>query len=510
MPWVNVMQTDRQPGVNACDEGATRVSLRHGPLIGRRVAGCCVWLGIPYAMPPTGALRWRAPVAAAPWEGVLAATTLGASCPQLTGRWVRAKSPAFDEDCLHLNVWSPAADTKRRPVLVWIHGGGFTAGSAAPYDGAHLAVMGDIVVVTLNYRLGVFGFVNFGAVTGPGDVDGNLGLRDQIMALEWVRDNIEAFGGDPDCVTVAGHSAGSVSVSLLMLCEQARPLFHRVILQSGVSNLIHEADISVKVAELYAAALGVGDMGAQRLRELDVVTLLKAQRSVDKQLPGMLPASPWFDGQLLPAGFAAADALPPPDIPMLAGTTRDEIRLFELRPGPALLPMLRAQFSELMHRQLGKHRAEDILAHYPESRAGTRRLGTDAVFCVPTIQLAQRNHPAWLYRFDAGHPWFGAIHGMDYLYVWHMTGVLAFLMRGGPLLGRRAALAQRMQQCWVGFVRDGAPDHDWPRFEAPHYPTRIFGLKDRLEDNPEAVRLNAWQGQVIVPAGIAANDKNKK
>jgi len=494
--------------IDTVNGDSARVTLQNGQLIGRQEAGYCVWLGIPYAEPPTGPLRWRAPVAASSWSGVRAATVRGASCPQWLAGWIKAKRPLFDEDCLHLNIWSPAADAKRRPVIVWIHGGGFSAGSADPYEGAHLAVLGDIVVVTLNYRLGVFGFVNFKDVTGADDVDGNLGLRDQIIALEWVRDNIAAFGGDPQQVTVAGHSAGSIAVSLLMLCAQARPLFHRVILQSGVSNLIHEAATSVQVAQLYTQVLG-NDI--QRLRELDVTTLLKAQQQVDKSLPGLLPASPWFDGIMLPSDFAAARLIPTPDIPMLAGTTQDEIRLFELRPGPDALPLRRSQFTKLMHGQLGKIATERILAFYPDSRAGTRRLGTDAVFCMPTIQLAQRHalkHPTWLYRFDAGHPWFGAVHGLDYLYLWRISGIMAFLLRGGRLRGRRAALALRMQHYWVSFVRTGVPADDWPLFQAPHYPTLIFGFKDKLVDNPEAARLNAWKGQAIVPASSARDDTN--
>ena len=192
-----------------------------GPVAGAAAAGVRRWLGVPYAK----AARFGAPEPLQPWGELRPALAMAPQCPQLLGgsaRRAMTKPPAFSEDCLALNVWAPDGDDGgARPVFVWIHGGAFVGGGCNPYDGAELAKQGDMVVVAINYRLGILGFVNLGEALGLPGIPSNLGLRDQIAALEWVRDNIAAFGGDPDRVTVAGESAGSICVSQLMQCRKA-------------------------------------------------------------------------------------------------------------------------------------------------------------------------------------------------------------------------------------------------------------------------------------------------
>ncbi|MDX7954071.1 carboxylesterase family protein, partial [Lichenihabitans sp. Uapishka_5] len=207
------------------------------------------------------------------------------------------------EDCLHLNIWSPAADARRRPVLVWVHGGAFTSGSGALYGGAPLAAGGDIVVVTVNYRLGGLGFVDFGSALGDPTVGRNLGLQDVMAALGWVRRNVAQFGGDPARVTLAGESAGSIMISALMATDAAT-LFDQAILQSGAFNLIHTAETGLTIARAWVEALRPRPQNLADLQALPAQAFVEAEAAVARAIPGASPAAPWFDGTVLPASLA--------------------------------------------------------------------------------------------------------------------------------------------------------------------------------------------------------------
>lgn len=239
-----------------------------GAIRGRYDDDAYVWSGVPYAAPPIGGRRFRPPVAPEPWTGVRDTVHPSAAAPQqiiLTGS---SLGTGTDEDCLYVNITSPAPDDAKRPVLVWVHGGAFLTGSGAQFGVQHLVTAGDIVVVTINYRLGPFGFVNFGSIVGPEHAGANLGLLDQIQALRWVRENIEAFGGDPDRVTVAGESAGSVSVSLLLTAPAAAPFFQQAVMESGAYSVIHDRPTSEQVADRYADVLNLRAVDAGKLRTL--------------------------------------------------------------------------------------------------------------------------------------------------------------------------------------------------------------------------------------------------
>ena len=327
-----------------------------------------------------------------------------------------------------------------------------------------------------------------------------------MAAMEWVRDNIAGFGGDAGQITLAGESAGAVSVALHMLRKASTSLFHKAIAASGVANAIYEEATSRRVAALYAEELKLGGNAAEELRMLRSSQFLSAQRAVHKRLPNMLPASPWFDGDLLPKSFRSSVTTPTLTIPLMAGSTRDEIRLFELFPGNKSMPMKREEIAVLLEQQLGKERADKILATYPENRDGQRSLGTDAIFALPTMQFAIRHaetNPTWFYRFDAPNPLLGAAPGLDLWYVWNLTGLPGAMMRGGPLLGRRRALAKRMRQHWAHFIRYGSPGKDWPAFDTSSYTTKLFDLEDSdaVVSDPQANRRIAWAGEAIVPAG---------
>jgi para-nitrobenzyl esterase len=466
------------------------------------------WLGIPYAR----AARFAAPEPAAPWTGVRAAAAFGKQCPQQFGGRVSRKtldSADYGEECLHLNVWTPASgapETKKglKPVMVWIHGGAFMAGSSNTYDGAQLAREGDIVVVSINYRVGVLGFVNFGDALGLPAIPSNLGLRDQILALEWVRDNIAAFGGDPGQVTICGQSAGSMSVSLLMLARKARGLFHAAIMQSGAVSLIHDRERSIADARRYAELLDLDQGGLERLRTMDLMHLMRTQAAIGKELHNGIPAAPWYDGDLLPASLAEAHAHDVAPVPLLAGATRDEIRLFELMPGD-ILPSKWDDLENLLLAQLPEPHARRVLTAYPRTRKGRIALASDLTFVMPTRNFADRHarvQPTWFYRFDYDHPIAGATHAIDLVFVWPITGLKSVLIRGGFNTGRRAALGARMRGHLAHFVRHATPGADWPAYEPTSRKVRIYDLADRIEDNPEAERFAAWGGRDVTPGVV--------
>jgi para-nitrobenzyl esterase len=347
----------------------------------------------------------------------------------------------------------------------------------------------------------VLGFVNFGEALGLPDIPSNLGLRDQIAALEWVRDNIAAFGGDPARVTIGGQSAGSMSVSLLMLCERAWPLFHGAIMQSGAVSLIHSREMSRKVARRYAELLDLNQGDRETLRAMDIRTLFAAQGKVDAESPNTIAAAPWFDGDLLPGSLEEALAHPTPAIPLLAGSTREEIRLFELMPGD-ILPTKWPDLEALLSGQLGDAHAARVLAAYPRTKAGRRALASDLSFAMPTRNFAERHarqSPTWFYRFDYGHPIAGATHGLDLTLTWPMAGLRAALARGGAMRGKRAALGERMVSHYAHFVRHGTPAAGWPAYRPEERPVMIFDLDDRVEANPDAERFAAWAGRDAGP-----------
>lgn len=472
-----------------------------GKVEGQYLPGLRRWLGIPYAH----ARRFEAPGPMPPWPGVRQATAFGRQAPQQMGRSVRRKtidSAGHGEDCLNLNIWVPeGADVGAKPVLVWIHGGAYMAGSSNPYDGAALAREGDLCVVTINYRLGVLGFVNFADALGLPAIPSNLGLRDQIAALEWVRDNIAGFGGDPRRVTICGESAGSMSVSLLMLSHRARGLFHAAIAQSGAVSLIHDRERSIADAQRYAQLLGLDQGGLNALKQMDILRLFEAQAQVGRELTNAIPAAPWFDGDLLPASLADAQAHDAAPIPLLAGTTRDENRLFELMPGD-ILPTRRAALEALLRAQFAPDHAERILSLYPLTRKGQTELGSDLAFKMPTRNFAERHaraNPTWFYRFDYAHPLAGAVHGLDLTLFWPFSGFLMALVRGGPDSGRRKALGTRMRAHAAHFAWHGHPGDDWPAYEPERRMVRLYDLEDSLVSNPDAERFAAWAGADIAP-----------
>lgn len=499
------------------------VQTRDGAVRGTLTDGVMVWRGIPYAAAPLGELRFRPPRPAVRWEGVREATVFGLICPQLPDPMdalFGVEAPPSGEDCLTLNVWSPGADDARRPVMVWIHGGAFENGSSAAlwYDGTRFARDGDVVVVSLNYRLGPLGFLCLDALGGAEYAgSGNVGLLDQIAALRWVRENITAFGGDPGNVTVFGESAGAMSIGALLGTPGARGLFHKAILQSGATKHVHTLANATGAAVAIMELLGLRRGEVATLHTLPVERLIEAARAVEEEGRYNLPLlfQPVVDGVIVPdwpITGPAPSAGDRPTIPVLIGTTRDESRLFTVRD-----PLLSALDEEGLLAKViavaGAERGPALLRAYRETRPGETPLhiwdaiSTDADFRIPALRVAERlaasGSPVWMYRFDYTMATlggvFGACHGLDVPFVWNTLDkpAAALLVGDDP---DAPALARRIQAAWVALARTGDPNTHalpaWPEYTLDERATMLLDLNCSLARDPASDERRLWEGAV--------------
>lgn len=467
------------------------MTVRAGHWIGFERAGVANWRGIRYARAPRFALPEPVPVPAVD----VACERHGPASAQPGGL---VASASLDDDALYLNVHSPAADGRRRPVLFWVHGGAFVFGAGSQYDGAQLAREGDIVVVTVNYRLGALGFVDFAALGMPR----NLGLHDQLAALGWVREHIEAFGGDPQRVTLAGESAGAMSVASLMTAPAAHGLFHGAILQSGGLNLMHETPLAAAIGQRMLQRLEHHGQSPAALRRTPVQRLFAAQLRLAREYPGILPGAPVFDGDLLPATLDDARTAVPP-VPLLLGSNRDEARLFELPGLRGQMPLDREAMLRRLAQQAGVDVAARLAPHYPADIEGRRALVTDAYFTQPMRRAAERHaaagQPAWLYRYDR-RGLLGAPHAAELACLWPMSGMAGLVLRGGLPTPDRQRLGERMRRRWIEFVRTGQPGEGWPRYTPQARQVMLFDRSDRVVADPEPGRRRAWGPHELVAA----------
>lgn len=458
-----------------------------GTVRGVRRDGHDAWLGIPYAAPPVGALRWRAPEPHAGWSEPRDAGRCGAAPAQHQSHIAREIPGGLDgcaEDCLTLNVFAPAGARNAPgglPVMVWIHGGGFAVGSASQpvYDGGRLARDGGVIVVTVGYRLGTLGFLRLCDVTdGRVPSTGNEGLLDQVAALEWLRENIAAFGGDPHRVTAFGESAGAMSIAALLTMPAARGLMHRAMLQSGSASAVHDVERANRVAALFLRLLP-DDARADPARA-DVATLMAAQQVLhgrlmfDERLT-VMPTRPVVDGHHLPAvPLAAMRAGDAARIPVMAGYNREEWRYYALVDRG-----LGSLDEDGMRKRLAYHfdggevgAILDATRFDPAAPDDAFRVYCDTIgdlaFRVPTERaigaLADRQ-PVYAYRFDQPAPAMdgrlGACHYSDVAYPFgtlEAPGMEALFARDDAAWQVSAA----MQRAWSAFAHDGRQPGDWP------------------------------------------------
>ncbi len=473
--------------------------LDSGPVSGRLENGIRSFLGIPYAAPPVGELRWKEPQPVQPWKEVRPCLDFGPSCPQVREDWTGELDVGrTDEDCLYLNVWTPAeSPDDRLPVMVWIHGGAFKSGSGSLpiYDGAGLASRG-VVVVTFNYRLGPFGFLAHPLLSAesPHGVSGNYGLLDQVAALEWVRRNIAAFGGDPEKVTVFGESAGGMSILYLMTSPLAEGLFQRAIVESGplmdlglpVSRVptLREAE---KTGREISRKLGCDQAEDElaALRSIPPERLLEAAAS-DNPFMSPINLSPNIDGYLLPVSpleaFASGEAA---HVPLLTGINADEGTLF----APDITP---EQYSMMLPFLYGGL-ATEVAGRYPaqrpdEVKPALNRLITELGFAASARFTAEclstGGTPVFLYHFtrataDPRLRELGSFHGLEIMYVFGTLGRVSLSGLGEEDF----RLSQAMMAYWTAFARSGDPNSEglprWPSYLGSESPYLELGEEIR-------------------------------
>lgn len=482
-----------------------------------------VFRGIPYAEPPVGKLRFRPPARRGRWEGVRDATRFGQIAPQtdespLDNASLPQGVPQGD-DCLNLNVWTPTLESASLPVLFWIHGGTFMYGSGSVpfYDGSRFARNG-VVVVTINYRLNAAGFLYVDGRPGAGC----FGLLDQILALEWVQENIKGFGGDPSRVTIAGESAGGFSVGHLCAIPAARGLFHRAIAQSGGAQLHLSLESARVVGEETLRLLGVRPDDDDAVAAIKTERLLAAHRAVKANAFELLSKAGSHDAPaiafgLVPLPTYGTDVLPQPslraiesgsarDVDLLAGYTADETNIFfpDGITEPALPAVKHAGDAAFAHAGLS---GVNVLDRYCEL-LGVNELRdvvvpftTDLVFRMPSIRLAEaalRHNPrTYLFRFG----WkgrIGAVHALDVPFMFDTLNRHSEVLR---MLGGDHApqsLATVMHGAWVSFVKTGLPRHgglpEWPAYDPVRRATMHLDVHSRIVDDPDGETRRLWSG----------------
>ncbi|GIU85019.1 MAG: carboxylesterase [Acidimicrobiales bacterium] len=490
-----------------------------GRLRGRERRGLLLFAGIPYAAAPVGEGRFRPPRPHEGWVGVRDATRFGKVAPQQRGALgglLDGGEPDWDEDCLFLNVLTPALDDARRPVMVWIHGGGFVSGSGSVpwYDGTNLAGRGDVVVVTINYRLGAFGFLELSHHEPSFEGSGNCGLLDQVAALEWVRDNIASFGGDPARITVFGESAGAMSIGALMGMPAAKGLFAQAILQSGAAHNVAPREAAQETTDLLLEQFGTRDVGV--LVDARPEELLRAQgRLAEMMATGRiprragsamgLPFGPVIDGSVLPEppirAIAAGSAA---EVRTIVGTNRDEFRLFTLTRDQAVdMERLGRRLRRLFSH--GERLLDAYRALFPHADAGDlwNLLMTDGIFRIPAIRLceAQCSQGAvWLYRFDWATPVLGgrlgSCHALEIPFVFDnldKAGVALFCGDDPPRV-----LAREMSQAWLDFANGRTQlqvaGSTWREYDLDVRHCAVFDRTCRHESDPDSEIRAIWEG----------------
>jgi len=511
------------------DGGVLRpeVETRYGRICGSESRGIRVFRGVPYARPPLGALRFRAPLPPEPWTGTLSALRPGPAA-------VQASLPLFpsvplaggtrqSEDCLTLNVFTPGLDAGRRPVLVWIHGGGFLigSGSTALYDGRRLARAGEVVVLTLNYRLGALGFLHLAGLAEGLAGASNAGVRDQIAALEWVREHIDRFGGDPGNVTLFGQSAGAMSIAALLAAPRARPLFRRAILQSGAADHVLGRERADEVARVFLEEVGGPALHPDPLGRIPVARMVAAQGVTNRRLAdlaSLMVFAPCVDGDLIPEH--PLDALRRgalADREILVGTTLDEWKLFTLLE--SRLPALRerglvGRLEQILPRVARHAPAAPVAAR--EYREAVRARGgrttpfevwsafqSARIFHFPAAELAEAQAVgggrayAYLFtwRLPALRRSLGAFHAIDVPFVFGLTQSPVARPFAG-LVGSAGLLARCMQRAWTEFARSGSPGCEllpgWEPYRADSRATMLLGRRCGLASAPLEAERSLW------------------
>ena len=467
-----------------------------------------IFKNIPFAEPPIGDLRFKAPVEKKPWDGVLDATEYGFNAFQgftMLEAWFGKQVPE-SEDCLNLNIWTPAADSKKRPVMFWVHGGAYITGSGRSplYDGSHLAKRGDVVIVTINYRLGVLGFLN-----APGS-NPNAGMLDQVEALKWVHENIEFFGGDPDKITIFGESAGAYSVLTLAAAPGAKGLFKRVISQSPPP---FKDQTTEKVSKSIMRKVGIKKGDLEGLRKISPKELMKAQNKALETLTLGMSFKPMIDSNTLlepPLNVFEKGELK--NIDLMIGSTLEEFKLF------AAAPQFQGMDEEAMEKTvlmilgmsgIDKIKAQEIVELYKQEGEGSSLwdiymlLLSDSMMRVHSshyLEAQSKHQPnTYSYVFNMKSPLLGgklgACHALELPFVFGTTkipGINKFAGKG-PDVDR---VSEQMMDAWIAFARTGNPNAesipDWPAYDTEKRAIMLFEKETRAVEKFLDKQRDIW------------------
>lgn len=489
------------------------VDTAQGRVRGGHSRGALAFKGIPYAGAVTGAARFKEAPPPQPWTGVRDALKLGPPSMQGPGTTYGENEPAYSENCLVLNVWTPAVnDGHKRPVMVYCHGGGYVTGSGGgkDIDGSHLAANYDVVVVTINHRLGLLGYLYLGGLGGEEyATSGNQGMLDIVASLRWVKTNIEAFGGNPDNVMVFGESGGGFKVGTLLAMPSAQGLFHKASIESGAALRRVTQQDATETARRVLKGLGVGPHELHKLADVPAEELVKLQLQAGRTAQAGLGIGPVVEGRILPRHPFDPDAPPTAaQIPLIVGFNHDE-QTFFAKEHPEVFHLDETALVAEAHKRLGAH-AERVLSVYKSAypKASPTEIyiaiGTAVSFGNDTIRLAERKSaqpaPVYVYRYDyrSNYP----IPGTDWtLRAGHATEIaMKFFNADIPALegnGPGAAeTARNMSLFWTGFARTGRPGAaglpTWPRYDLNSRATMIIDATCRVENDPDHPIRELW------------------
>lgn len=486
------------------------VETTNGPVRGRfEATGVQAFKGLRYAAPPVGPLRFRPPQPLQKWTEVADAAQFGNAAMQSAGQGDQPFDEKHSEDCLFLNVWTQGTDQARRPVMVWLHGGGFSSGAAGrpTYWGDHFARSG-VVLVSVNHRLNVFGYTQLPDSWGPNYASSGLaGMLDIVAALKWVKDNVAKFGGDPDNVTIFGESGGGAKVSLLLGMPSAKGLYHKAIIQSGAGLNATPRPYAQALGGALTEELGIKPGDTAALAAVDAQKIFDSQQAAINKSAKLAPAgfltggfNPSIDGTELPRGpFTPEAAAMAANIPLIIGTNKDEGTMFAMG-NAALRSATEASFEAEVRKAYpttGDKLIPVLRATYPGYSPGdlVTAMNGSRMFWVDTVTLAERKlrqgAPVWMYRMDYELPTMGgalkAGHATELSYVFGTYDNIRDFVGNGPNPPRMSA---QMHPAWVAFAKTGNPQHagipEWPKYDMQQRRTMIFNLESRVESDPHA------------------------
>lgn len=456
------------------------VKTNHGYVKGVTENGIAVFKGVPYAAPPEGTRRFMPPVAHADWNDTLATQQFGAIATQPGGKNVQGS-----EDCLSLNIYTPKTDSKKRAVVVWVHGGSMTAGAGKGENGHAFADKDDIVTVTINYRLGALGFLYLGDLDKRYAQSGNCGLLDCIAALEWIKQNISAFGGDPNRVTLMGESAGAKLLSAVLVSPKSKGLLNQYIAESGSVQCVRDIATAKNERLKILRQLGLGANDARKLLTLRADSIIKAQAVVCAGIGGNSFFGPVYDGVVIPVdGYKYAGSTAMPRVKGIIGTNKYEAAAF-INGTEALkhpdTPVLRSLFGD-NYKLVYKNYQYELKFARPYDAAV--KVITQYMYQMHSYRFAHslslNGRPVWMYRFDYDNgEKYGATHGVELQYVWN-----------DPKLQQaskeRQQLAATMHAAWVAFIKTGDPNipslPNWPNYNATTYHVMVFDAVAKVVD----------------------------